>query len=413
MSKKLTLTLLGSVAISTLAVAPCASAADHISLHYMNFEEYDDKINAADNILSVEKNFGLNWTLNAELGYDSVSGASPSWGPTTLVSSNVDRIDRALKTRKAQAKSDAVIRAGYDPYRSGYAIQRYELEDTRYSGSLNLTYRDTLRNEWSIGLNYSQEDDYQSKGINAQALIYADSSKNRSYTFAGSLLFDNTLAFQKYSEFKNIQEWESVFKGEAEIGLSQVFTPHFYTTFTLYGGYKGGYLSNHYLTVLREVDINNNALIENDEIFLGQDTRPDARLFGGFSVRGFYYLNNYLSVQPSYKFFMDDWGVVAHQMGAKVNIKITSWLSIIPGYTWYNQQGANFYRDANASNNAFSDSGFASSDFRLGDFTANGYELGISLKVAKKWRLNALSAYYQQSNGYANQWWIIGATYEF
>ncbi|MCG7586187.1 DUF3570 domain-containing protein, partial [Photobacterium sp. OFAV2-7] len=57
--------------------------------------------------------------------------------------------------------------------------------------------------------------------------------------------------------------------------------------------------------------------------------------------------------------------------------------------------------------------GYATSDLRLGDFNANAYELGLSLKVSSQWRLNALAAYYEQSNGYESRWWVLGATYEY
>ncbi len=75
MKNKLPLTLLG-----TVAIAGSAAAADHISVHHMNFEEYGDKVRAGDNIVSFEKSFGLDWALNGEFGYDTVSGASPAWG---------------------------------------------------------------------------------------------------------------------------------------------------------------------------------------------------------------------------------------------------------------------------------------------------------------------------------------------
>lgn len=74
--------MLSGVAVSSLGALSLpvdVEAADHISIHHMNFEEYGDKVKAGDNIMSIEKNFGLDWTLTAELGYDTVSGASPAW----------------------------------------------------------------------------------------------------------------------------------------------------------------------------------------------------------------------------------------------------------------------------------------------------------------------------------------------
>jgi len=415
MNKKLTLTLLGTVAVTGIgSMTPgAAHAADHISVHHMSYEEFDDKVKAGDNILSLEKSIGLNWTITAELGYDTVSGASPSWKKTTPVASDQDQINRAYSTATAQSLTDQVIRSGKDPYRDGYKVQKSSLEDTRYSASANVTYRDRKRNEWTLGGNYSQEEDYKSMGINSQVLIYADSRKNRSYSIGSSVLFDKTLAFQKYENFENAQEWENIFNSNFEVGLSQVFTPNFYTTFTLYTGYKSGYLSNHYLTVLREINTSGNDNIEDDEVFLGQDSRPNTRLSGGVNIQGFYNINSWIVVRPRYKYFMDDWNVSSHQLGGKLNIKLTDSLTLAPGYSWYTQQGANFYKDPNASDPSFAATGYATSDLRLGDFNANAYELGISMKVFDSWRVNALAAYYKQSNGYESTWWVLGATYEF
>lgn len=99
--KKLPLTLL-----SAAAVANSALAEDYISVHYLNYEEYDDKVEAGDSVVSIEKSFGLDWTINLELGYDTVSGASPSWGPTTPVGSTADAVNRATKTQQAQNMTD-------------------------------------------------------------------------------------------------------------------------------------------------------------------------------------------------------------------------------------------------------------------------------------------------------------------
>ncbi len=416
MSKKLTLTILSGVAASGLGVLSLPAqveAADHISIHHMNFEEYGDKIKAGDNLVSIEKNLGLDWTLTAELGYDTVSGASPTWGPTTPVSGNQDVINRDQKTQLAQDNTTEVIRAGYDPYRDAYAVQAYELEDIRYSSSANLTYRDKQRDEWRLGLNYAQEEDYESIGFNGQVLVYADSRKNRSYTLGGALLFDKTLAFEEYDNFGNTQEWQDIFNGNIELGLSQIFTANFYATFTLFAGYKSGYLSNHYLTVLREVDIDDDGVIADDEVFLAQDTRPDKRLSGGINIQAFYSLGSSVVIRPRYKYFTDDWGVTSHQVGAKMSIELLDWLTLSPGYLWYTQTGADFFVSPDAADPSFAATGYATSDLRLGNFDANAYELGVSVQATKRLRLNALAAFYDRSNGYESQWWVVGATYEF
>ncbi|MDN3612291.1 DUF3570 domain-containing protein [Vibrio ostreicida] len=406
--KKLPLTLLSAAAVANSVVAD-----DHISVHYLNYQEYDDKVEAGDRILSIEKSFGLDWTINLELGYDTVSGASPSWGPTTPVGSVADANSRASKTQAAQNQTDQVIRAGYDPQRSGYKVQKYELEDTRKSINASATYRDSLRNEWTLGANFSNEEDYRSVGFNGKALIYADAQKNRSYSLGASTLFDETLSFDRYQTATNPQSWQDIFTGSIEAGLSQTFTPNYYMVMTAYAGYRSGYLSNHYLTVLREVDLDGNGSIGDDEVFLGQDSRPDKRWSGGVNIQAFWSLSEQWVVRPRYKWFTDDWGVSSHQLGGKVSWTVNNWLTLAPGYFFYSQSGADFYRDPEADSPTFAATGYATSDLRMGEFTANAYELGASVKVHKKLRLNVLGAYYEQSNGFEAQWWAVGATYEF
>ena len=153
--------------------------------------------------------------------------------------------------------------------------------------------------------------------------------------------------------------------------------------------------------------------IGDDEVFLGQDSRPNIRLSGGINVQTFYSVSDRVVVRPRYKFFADDWGVMSHQLGGKMSIKVTDWLMLAPGYSWYTQQGANFFIDPKAADPTFASTGYATSDIRLGDFNANAYELGVSVKLSAKWRMNALAAYYEQSNGYASRWWAVGVTYEY
>jgi len=407
--KKIPLTLL-----SAAAIANSAMAEDHLSVHYLNYSEHDDKVKAKDTVVSLEKSFGLDWTLNLETGYDTISGASPSLGATTPLSGAADFIARRNNIALGQAKTDEVLRSDYDPQRSGYKVNKIKLKDRRKSINGSLTYRDEKRNEWTFGANYSTEEDYKSVGLNGKVLVYENELKNRSYSLGVSTLFDKTLAFNKFTTSSgNTQDWQNIFTGSVEAGLSQTFNPQLYMVFTGYAGYRSGYLSNHYLTVLREIDINNNGSIGNDEVFVGQDSRPDKRYSGGVNIQAFWAISDEVVVRPRYKWFMDDWGVRSHQIGSKMTYKATEKLTIAPGYFWYKQEGASFYKSPTASDNTFAATGFATSDLRLGDYTANAYEIGISYKLFSKFRLNALGAYYEQSNGFKANWWAVGATYEF
>ena len=46
--KKLPITLLSAAAVANVALAE-----DHVSVHYLNYEEYDDRVSAKDTMLSL------------------------------------------------------------------------------------------------------------------------------------------------------------------------------------------------------------------------------------------------------------------------------------------------------------------------------------------------------------------------
>ncbi len=121
--KRIPITLLSAAAVANVALAE-----DHISVHYLSYEEYDDRVSANDTMVSIEKSIGLDWTLTMrDKLHDSVSGALTNVGTNDTSASNADQINRALKTQQAQNKTNEVIRAGYDPHRSGYEIQKVGL----------------------------------------------------------------------------------------------------------------------------------------------------------------------------------------------------------------------------------------------------------------------------------------------
>ena len=64
-------------------------------------------------------------------------------GEQRLPSGTDDAINRAQMTQKAQAKTDQVIRSGYDPHASGY--MSVALQKISVNPSASATYRDEAR----------------------------------------------------------------------------------------------------------------------------------------------------------------------------------------------------------------------------------------------------------------------------
>lgn len=401
MKKGMCLTLLAAGAMSSGAVAE-----GKIGVHYLYYQEYDDRVTVGDSVISIENNFGVDYTLTVNLGHDSVSGASPAL-QAVLPRSGLSAGDVA-QFNNAQAATDRVL-LGYDP-NAEYEVRKVDLEDTRKSGDFALTMRDEERNETTFGASYSEESDYVSRGIFGQYLTYADERKNRSYIFGASWLHDTSDVFT--SGYRSVVE-EDLDTYSAEIGLSQVMSPESYMDVNLYAGYSRGYLSNHYLTILREVDVNNDNTISNNEVFLASDDRPRTRKSGGISVRFVKRMTETSVLQSSYRYYTDSWKINSHTLSAQASWDLSENLTLMPIYTYYTQTAASFYRDAESSDNRFAATGYGSSDLRLGDFDANTVEIGLSYKLTKDFSIDGSVATYKQSNGFESRWAVAGVTWKF
>lgn len=388
------------------AVATCASAEDKIGLHYLQYQEYDDRVEVGDAVLSIEKSFGVDYTLTANFGVDSVSGASPALQSQTARSS-LSAGDLAQFNNAQKATGETLL--AYDP-NAQYSVKKVALTDKRRSWDMALTMRDEERNELTFGGSYSSEGDYVSRGVFGQYLTYADERKNRSYIIGFSWLHDTSDVFTTGYSSVVKQGLDTV---NAELGLSQVFSPDAYMDVTLFGSQGRGYLSNHYLTILREVDVNKDNVISDNEVFAGSDSRPDRRNSAGLNVRFVKRIEGETVLQSSYRFYADSWDIRSHTLSTQLSWKLNENWTLMPIYTYYNQSAASFFKDPEASDNRFAATGYGSSDLRLGDFDAHTFELGASYQLSKAISIDGSVARYSQSNGFKSNWAVAGFTVKF
>ncbi|MCV6587612.1 MAG: DUF3570 domain-containing protein [Marinobacterium sp.] len=404
MKKQLCLTLLtaGAVAVPV----PSATADDKLSVHYMKYREHDDKVEVGDSVVALEKDFGVDYTLNADFGYDSVSGASPALQPVRPGSSltSVDQQRFATATTKT-----AATLLGYDAG-GAYTVRKTNLTDTRKSANFSLTMRDEKRHETTVGVSYSKEEDYVSRGISGQYLWYANAQKNRSYTVGGSWLHDTSDVFGTAYSRRYKDDLDIV---NLEAGLSQILSPTSYMDLTLFGTISRGYLSNHYLTIVRRIDTNENGVIDLNERFLGADDRPREREAFGVTTRFVRQLSDTSVLQTTYRFYNDSWKIRSHTLDIDLSWDVFPELTLMPRYSYYSQSAASFFRDPEAADNSFNALEYGSSDLRLGDFDAHTWELGLSYHLQKDFSFDVSIADYQQSNDFNARWAVAGMTWKF
>jgi hypothetical protein len=383
------------------AVANYAAAESKIAVHHLEYKEYDDRVQVGDSVISIEQTFGVDYTLTANFGVDTVSGASPALQPQANASSSA-------QFNNAQGMTDEVL-LSYDP-NGEYLVKKVPLTDKRRSSDVALTIRDEDRNEYTVGGSYSSEGDYVSRGVFGQYLTYADERKNRSYIAGFSWLHDTSDVFTTGYRSKVQQDLDTF---NVELGSSQILSPEAYIDLTLFGSHSRGYLSNHYLTVLREIDVNNNGTIGTDEVFAAADNRPETRNSVGVNVRHVQQFKGDHVLQSSYRFYTDSWDIRSHTLSAQLSLKLTDKLTFMPIYTYYTQTAASFFKDPETENNHFATTGYASSDLRLGDFDADTFELGASYQFTKNLSVDGSIAQYKQSNNFKSNWAVAGFTVKF
>ena len=81
------------------------------------------------------------------------------------------------------------------------------------------------------------------------------------------------------------------------------------------------------------------------------------------------YITNRSSVNLSYVYYTDDWGVTANTLGAKLNQYITPNVVMRYRYRFYSQGAADFYRDEYEMPDGIG--GYRTGDYRLSDFSAH------------------------------------------
>lgn len=400
---------IGIISCSALA-STMAQAEQSLSLHYMDYSEKDQRVDVGDTVLALKADFGVDYSLDLSLGYDSVSGASPAWqiNDSSGVSDEELRLRRERVTLGQTKTAQTLL--GYAFQSDKYAVQRVGLEDTRKSINSALTVRDEYRNEWTWGLSYSKENDYKSVGASFSYLVYLDKFKNRSMNFGVAYLDDETSVFGTgYST----RSYDKLNLASVEVGFTQVISPRATFDAKLFANNDRGYLSNHYLTVLRYVDVNDNGNFEANEIFLAADSRPDTRTAYGTKFSGSYQPMPWLTTQLSYRFYNDTWGIVSHTVDSSVTFEIADGWFINPRATWYQQSAADFYRNPNGAQQAFAPTGVASNDVRLGEYNAQTYSIAVSYQFTPSWKFDAAIHDYQQTNQFGATWYVAGLTYLF
>lgn len=384
-----------SLALLTAAATSLVQADDKISLDYLSYQESDSRIAVDDYALSIESNPNVDHQIKVNIGLDIISGASPAFQPNVTLSPASDNAQ--------QASSSNLY--GFDS--AGYSVQNVAVpEEKRKSAGISWLSRDKKRHELTLSLDYSSEPDYESRAVAANYLWFADRYKNRSYTLGASLQSNRSQAFN--SSYQT--HWEDLTATNIQLGVSQVMSQRSVVDANVFVIYDNGYLSNHYQTIIRKYDGDNDGI---QESFLSAEQRPEERQGYGIASNWLVQWNKQLSTHAGLRLYQDDWGINSQTYTGKTYFNVDNNWTLHLMARLYQQSAANFYKDPDKANFEFAITGYGSADHRMGEFSATTVEAGIAYEWQKSIIVNAQAGNYQHDTGFSAKWISSGITVKY
>ncbi|MGC4059924.1 MAG: DUF3570 domain-containing protein [Aquabacterium sp.] len=348
-----------------------ALAENTISYQAYKYVESNGRMKVQSGDLSIEKDFGTDYTLHLDAGYDGISGATPCW-----------------KTKPGFANE----------YVSG--LCKVE-NDVRNSLNAAFSWRDTSRNEYTVGAAVSHESDFVSNQVSAQAQFWHDDSHNRSYTIGADIQSNTSIA----TGFTNNAEDRHLSGLNMQAGVNQVLDRTSTLEGSLYLGRESGYLSNQYLKIVRQDDFGQKSLADDD--------RPERRHGGGFAVRWIKSWRDELKTNLWYRHYGDNWGVTSETVEAKVYWDLNDQWRLNPVVRLFSQTSADFYRAYGDQVNTFATTGYGSNDARLGSIKATTTQFNVEYHASKEWSLNTGFSHYRQDTGLTANWLSAGFVFKY
>lgn len=369
-----------SLAASVVLVALNAYAEDYVNIELLQYNESDSRVSVSAPSLEINKDFGADYTLNVDVVFDTVSGASPSY-------------------------FDADASSGASAYNRGKSsnikYDNIEFEENRFAGSATLATRFENRDELSVGISYSSESDFYSYEGSASYLHYLGSSHNQSLSFGGSYQ-SNEVLIKNCMDNPNCVDASSGASQKMtndvynlQLGFSQVIDESSVANIGVFYTNESGYLSSPYHNIVRDTN------------FVEAEKKPEDKTGYGLKLSYQKALSDTLYGQLSYKYYSDDWDISSHTIDSYLYYEIGDSLRLGAGLRYYNQSEANFYGEN------FTTQEFASSDFRVSSFDAFTYKASLDYAITKDLSYNLGANFYDQSTGLSATFFTTGIKYKF
>ena len=257
-------------------------------------------------------------------------------------------------------------------------------QDTRIYPSLTYSVENPEKGAVKgIGLSYSQEYDYVSRGIH---LNFAKTSKDKNRELGVSL-------FAYFDEWMKIYPYELRPPGydngsgdddnnndsigasseprnsfQASFTFSQVINQRLQLAVLFDPAYQEGQLT----TLYQRVYFTDNSV--------RVEKLPDKRTKIPVAIRANYFLGDRIILRSYYRYYQDDWGNRAHTVNLETPVKLTPFFSLIPFYRFSKQTGIDYFAPYAEHNLQET---FYTSDYDLAPFTSHLFGIGFHIAPAK------------------------------
>ena len=299
---------------------------------------------------------------------DTVSRLTANVGADFYASASTDRIDFALSTPSAR---DVRIHGDFSYSR-----------EHKHTGTL-----------WGASAGVSKEYDYLSFNL-AGSFAKTSRDGNRQLGLAGQVFFDQVTLITPYELRTNYVPSTTTSRGERNYGTDTRQTYNFTATYSQVLSKRlqvaistelvsqNGLLSTPFHRVyFRDSTTPNPEPVVSDANFSARvatapqtELLPRSRLKYPVSLRLNYYATDLLQIRAFYRFYQDNFGIVAHTAELEVPVKVTPFFVVYPFYRYHTQTAAAYF--APFLQHSIRDD-YYTSDYDLSAFSAHKVGLGL------------------------------------
>lgn len=333
-----------------------ARAENAVSYKYVDYREADDRMSVESHYGLFESDLGADLHLKLEGVIDAIAGATPT---------------------------------GQPPSTPGGKVPLATIHDRRKAWSADLS-RPFSRVTGGVGFANSRESDYVSNGWSLNTLAEFNQKNTTLLLGVAGTDDDVKVLFQR--------DWLKKRATDVIAGVTQLLDPLTMVTFNVSFGRSTGYHADPYRVIEQRTEIAPGVVLP---LTYGENRPAEREKWIAYAALNRALPPWHATLEASYRLFHDTFGTTAHTLEVSWFQKIGEAFTLRPGFRFYDQSAADFYRlNLTAAN--FTPTGrpmpagpFYSADYRLSAFRSYNYSLKAIWILNAQWQLDAAIERYE------------------